>query len=161
MTPFRQIFNKSRQPEDLRYIDFINYMITLKFELMHRHGGVMACTIEDKTAVVVVASYHRASRTPVRFKALDLAAFDDTAKPAGDSSTTLIKKHDYHFSKSKSNESLVRPFSPLMLGEQGTPNPEPLLKCQLHALKWRTGTITPQQVTNSQSEIKFSFYQSA
>ena len=36
-----------------------------------RHGGVMrVCPIEDKTAIVVVASYRSISRNPVRFKAL-------------------------------------------------------------------------------------------
>ena len=32
-------------------------------------------------------------------------------------------------------------------------NPEPL-KCQLHALKWRTGKNTYSKVTNNQLEIK-------
>ena len=45
----------------------INYMITLEI----RHRGVMSLyAIEDKTAVVVVASYRIVSRNPVHFKAL-------------------------------------------------------------------------------------------
>ena len=36
-----------------------------------RHGGVMrVCAIENKTAVVVVASYCSVSINPVRFKSL-------------------------------------------------------------------------------------------
>ena len=50
---------------------FINYMIRLEVGLEIRHRGVMSlCAIEDKTAVVVVASYRSVSRNPVRFKAL-------------------------------------------------------------------------------------------
>ena len=51
---------------------FINYMIRLKIGLeIRRHRGVMSlCAIEDKTAVVIVASYRSVSRNPVRFKAL-------------------------------------------------------------------------------------------
>ena len=46
-------------------------MIRLEIGLEIRHGGVMkVCAIEDKTAVVVVVSYHTVSRNPVRFKAL-------------------------------------------------------------------------------------------
>ena len=46
-------------------------MIRLEIGLEIRHGGVMrVCAIEDKTAVVVVASYRSVSRNPVRFKAL-------------------------------------------------------------------------------------------
>ena len=60
-----------KSSEDLRYIDFINYMIRLEIGLKLRHGGVIkVCVTEDKTAVVVVASYHSKSRNPVRFKAL-------------------------------------------------------------------------------------------
>ena len=48
-------------------------MIRLEIGLEIRHGGVMrVCTIEDKTAIVVVASYRSVSRNPVRFKALVL-----------------------------------------------------------------------------------------
>ena len=50
---------------------FINYMIRLKIGLEIRHRGVMSlCAIEDKTAVVIVASYRSVSRNPVRFKVL-------------------------------------------------------------------------------------------
>ena len=70
ITFFRQIFIRSHISEDLRYIDFINYMIRLEIGLQIRHGGVMRmCGIEDKIYFVVVASYRR---NPVRFKALFL-----------------------------------------------------------------------------------------
>ena len=47
-------------------------MIRLTIGLEIRHDEVMrVCTTEDKTAVVVVASYRSVSRNPVRFKALD------------------------------------------------------------------------------------------
>ena len=50
---------------------FINYTIRLEIGIEIRHRGVMSLwTIEDKTAVVVVASYHSVSRNPVRFEAL-------------------------------------------------------------------------------------------
>ena len=50
-------------------------MIRLEIGLEIRHCGVMSlCAIEDKTAVVVVASYRSVSRNPVRFKALGLDA---------------------------------------------------------------------------------------
>ena len=46
-------------------------MIRLEIGLQIRHGGVTrVCAIEDKTAVVVVASYRSVSSNPVRFKAL-------------------------------------------------------------------------------------------
>ena len=46
-------------------------MINLEIGLEIRHGGVMrVCVIEDKTAVVVVTSYHSVSRNPARFMAL-------------------------------------------------------------------------------------------
>ena len=46
-------------------------MIRLKIRLDIRHDGVMTvCAIEDKTAIVVVASYRSVSRNSVRFKAL-------------------------------------------------------------------------------------------
>ena len=46
-------------------------MIRLEIGLEIRHSGVMSlCAIEDKTAVVVVASYRSVSRNPVPFKAL-------------------------------------------------------------------------------------------
>ena len=46
---------------------FINYLIILEI----RHRRVMSLrAIEDKGAVVVVASYHSVSRNTVRFKAL-------------------------------------------------------------------------------------------
>ena len=46
-------------------------MTRLEIGLDIRYRGVMSlCAIEDKTAVVVVASYHSVSRNPVRFKAL-------------------------------------------------------------------------------------------
>ena len=46
-------------------------MIRLEIGLEIRHRGVMSlCTIEDKTAVVVVASYRSVSTNPVRLKAL-------------------------------------------------------------------------------------------
>ena len=46
-------------------------MIRLEIGLQIRHRGVMSlCGIEDKTAVVVVASYRSVSRNPVRLKAL-------------------------------------------------------------------------------------------
>ena len=46
-------------------------MIRLKIGLEIRHRGVLSlCAIEEKTAVVVVASYRSVSRNPVRFKAL-------------------------------------------------------------------------------------------
>ena len=46
-------------------------MIRLEIGLEIRHRGVMSlCAIEDKTVVVVVASYRSVSRNPVRFKAL-------------------------------------------------------------------------------------------
>ena len=46
-------------------------MIRFELELEMRHAGVMRVfAIEDKTAVVVVASYRSVSRNPVRFKAL-------------------------------------------------------------------------------------------
>ena len=51
-------------------------MIILEIGLEIRHrGGVVTslCAIEDKTAVVVVASYRSVSRNPVRFKALSRA----------------------------------------------------------------------------------------
>ena len=48
-------------------------MIKLEIRLKLRHRGVMKlCAIEDKTAIVVVASYRSVSRIPVRFKALTL-----------------------------------------------------------------------------------------
>ena len=48
-------------------------MIRLEIGLEMRHGGVMrVCAIEDKTAVVVVASYRSVARNSVRFKAVDL-----------------------------------------------------------------------------------------
>ena len=48
-------------------------MIRLEIGLEIRHRGVMSlCAIEDKTAIVVVASYRIVSRNPVGFKALDL-----------------------------------------------------------------------------------------
>ena len=67
---------KSYWSEDLGYINFINNMIRLEIGLEIgleiRHGGLMnVCAIEDKTAVVVVASYRSVSRNPVRFKALN------------------------------------------------------------------------------------------
>ena len=44
--------------------------LEIEIELEIRHRGVMSlCSIENKTAVVVVASYHSVSRNPVRFKA--------------------------------------------------------------------------------------------
>ena len=46
-------------------------MTRLEIGLEIRHRGVMSlCAIENKTAVVVVASYRSVSRNPVRFKAL-------------------------------------------------------------------------------------------
>ena len=46
-------------------------MIILEIGIEIRHGGVMrACAIEDKAAIVVVASYRSVIRNPVRFKAL-------------------------------------------------------------------------------------------
>ena len=46
-------------------------MIRLKIGLEIGHHGVMSlCAIEDKTAVVVVASYRSVSRNLVLFKAL-------------------------------------------------------------------------------------------
>ena len=48
-------------------------MIRLDIGLEIRHGGVIrVCAIEDKTAVVVVASYRSVSRNSVRFKVLVL-----------------------------------------------------------------------------------------
>ena len=49
----------------------MNYIIRLEIGLKIIHHGVMSlCEIEDKTAVVVVASYRSVSINPVRFKAL-------------------------------------------------------------------------------------------
>ena len=46
-------------------------MVRLEIRLEIRHREVMSlCVIEDKSTVVVVASYHSVSRNPVRFKAL-------------------------------------------------------------------------------------------
>ena len=47
-------------------------MIGLKIGLEISHGAqvMRVYAIEDKTAVVVVASYRSVSRNPVRFKAL-------------------------------------------------------------------------------------------
>ena len=45
-------------------------MIRLKIRLEIRHEVMRVCATEDKTAVVVVASYCSVSRNPVRFKAL-------------------------------------------------------------------------------------------
>ena len=51
-------------------------MIRLEIRVDIRHGGVMrACAIEDKIALVVVASYRSVSRNPVRFKALDFSMY--------------------------------------------------------------------------------------
>ena len=47
-------------------------MIRLKIGLEIRHDEVMrVCATEEKTVVVVVASYHCVSRNPVHFKALN------------------------------------------------------------------------------------------
>ena len=47
-------------------------MIRLEIGLKLRHGGVMMVwATEDKTAVVVVASYRSVSRNPFLFKALE------------------------------------------------------------------------------------------
>ena len=49
----------------------IRLEIGLEIGLEIRHGGVMrVCAIQDKTAVIVVASYRSVSRNLVRFKAL-------------------------------------------------------------------------------------------
>ena len=46
-------------------------MVRLEMGLEIRHRGVMSLyAIEDKTAVVIVASYRSFSRNPVRFKAM-------------------------------------------------------------------------------------------
>ena len=46
-------------------------MIRLEVGLEIRHREVMSlCAIEDKTTVVLFASYRSVSRNPVRFKAL-------------------------------------------------------------------------------------------
>ena len=46
-------------------------MIRLEIGLQIRHRGVMSLyAIEDRSAVVVGASYRSVSRNPVRFKAL-------------------------------------------------------------------------------------------
>ena len=46
-------------------------MIRLEIGIEIRHRGVMSlCSTEDKTAVVVVASYRSVARNPVRFRAL-------------------------------------------------------------------------------------------
>ena len=48
-------------------------MIRLEIGLEIRHCGVISlCATENKTAVVVVASYRSVSRNPVPFKALGL-----------------------------------------------------------------------------------------
>ena len=78
MTPFRQLFIKSNTNQKVRDIyifiytfSFINYMIRLEIGFEIRHRGAMSLwAIEDKTAVVVVASYRSVSRNPVHFKAL-------------------------------------------------------------------------------------------
>ena len=63
-----------RRPEICAFL-FIKHMIRPEIGLKIRHRGVMSlCAIEDKTAVVVVASYRSVSRNPVRFKALDSMA---------------------------------------------------------------------------------------
>ena len=77
--PFRQMFIKViliRRLEIYTFL-FINYMIRLEIELEIRHRGVMSlCRIEDKSAVVVVASYRSVSRNSVRFKAMSHTNFD-------------------------------------------------------------------------------------
>ena len=68
---FRQIKRRAFLGHPVYTFLFINYMIRLEIGLKIRHRGVMSlCAIEDKTAVVVVASYRSVSRNPVRFKAL-------------------------------------------------------------------------------------------
>ena len=58
--------------EDLRSIDFNHIHDQAGDRARDRHCGEMTevCVTEDKTDVVVVASYHSVSRNPVRFKAL-------------------------------------------------------------------------------------------
>ena len=69
MTPFRQILITSHVDQKILYTDFINYTIRLEVGLEIRHGGVMrVCVIEDKTAIVIAASYHSVSRNSVRFE---------------------------------------------------------------------------------------------
>ena len=72
-------------------------MIRLEIRLEIRHCGVLSlCAIKDKTAIVVVASYHSVSRNPVRFKAL---GFTLTLPETGNQSFyvyTDIIKSQYH-----------------------------------------------------------------
>ena len=55
--------------EELRSIDF-NHLIRLGDRARDRHSEEITevCSTEDKTAVVVVASYRSVSRNPVSFR---------------------------------------------------------------------------------------------
>ena len=70
--------------ESLRSIDFFNCRVRLEIGLKSKmvEKRLKVYAIEDKTVVVVVASYRCLSRNPVRFKAL-VASYELFTRCAG------------------------------------------------------------------------------